>query len=157
PSRPTGDPPRLMQVIAYDPRSGNVARRSVPVSEGTAESELRFDVYDGDALGRQVRHTSPWGAVVRTSYDGLRMEVTDALEHRTVVELDPLGRPVTVTDAAKGVTRYGYGPFGAVHTVTDPGDAVTVMTRDAFGRVRQLDDPDQGTTVSVHDGFGELL
>ncbi|XXY14182.1 hypothetical protein WME88_38680 [Sorangium sp. So ce216] len=102
-------------------------------------------------------HTTPWGVVVETGHDGLRAEVTDALGHVTVVEHDPLGRPVTVTDAAMGVTRYKHGPFGALHTVTAPDGAVTRTIRDAFGRVRQLDQPDRGTTVFTSDGFGELV
>ena len=100
--RPTGDPPRLMQEVAYDARSGKVARRSVPVSEGTPESEILFDVYEYDALGREVRHTTPWNAAVQTAYDGLLVEVTDPLLNVTIIEHDALGRPVTITDAAKG-------------------------------------------------------
>ena len=33
----------------------------------TPESQLLFDVYDFDALGREVRHMTPWGALVQTS------------------------------------------------------------------------------------------
>ncbi|XXY14180.1 RHS repeat-associated core domain-containing protein [Sorangium sp. So ce216] len=153
----TGEPRRLMQEIAYDARGEHIARRSVPASEGTPEDDLLADVYEHDAVGREVRHTTPWGAVVETGHDGLRAEVTDALGHVTVVEHDPLGRPVTVTDAAMGVTRYKHGPFGALHTVTAPDGAVTRTIRDAFGRVRQLDQPDRGTTVFTSDGFGELV
>ncbi|XYI02243.1 hypothetical protein ACMHYB_21685 [Sorangium sp. So ce1128] len=98
---------------------------------------------------------------METDHDGLRVEVTDALDHVTVVENAPLGQPAAVTDAALGVTRYAYGPFGALCTVTapgtDPGGAVTRTTRDAFGRVRQLDHPVRGTTVFTNDGFGELI
>jgi hypothetical protein len=68
--RPGGEPPRLMQEAVYDPWSGKVARRSVPVSKGTAESKLLFDVYEFDALGREIRHTTLWKAVTETSYDG---------------------------------------------------------------------------------------
>ncbi|WP_437576987.1 RHS repeat-associated core domain-containing protein [Sorangium sp. So ce887] len=149
--------PRLMQEIAYDARGEHIARRSVPAREGTPEDELLVDAYEHDAAGREVRHTTPWNAVVETDYDALRVEVTDALGHVTAVEKDPLGRPVAVTDAALGVTRYGYGPFGALHAVTDPGGAVTTTTHDAFGRVRKREDPDRGTTVSTNDGFGELV
>ncbi|WP_437484979.1 RHS repeat-associated core domain-containing protein [Sorangium sp. So ce1014] len=149
--------PRLMQEIAYDALGEHIARRSVPAREGTPEGELLHDAYEHDALGREVRHTTPWNAVVETDHDALRVEVTDALGHVTAVEKDPLGRPVAVTDAALGVTRYGYGPFGALHAVTDPGGAVTTTTHDAFGRVRRREDPDRGTTVSTNDGFGELV
>ncbi|WP_437727730.1 RHS repeat-associated core domain-containing protein [Sorangium sp. So ce861] len=151
------EPRRLMQEIAYDARGERIARRSVPVTEGTPDDDLLYDVYAHDAVGREVRHTTPWGAVVETDYDGLRAEVTDALGHVTVVEHDALGRPVTVTDAAMGVTRYKHGPFGALYTVTDPGGAITRTARDALGRVRQLDHPDRGTTVFTNDGFGELV
>jgi YD repeat-containing protein len=157
PPRPGGEPPRLMQEVAYDPLSGKIARRSVPVSEGTDESKMLFDAFAFDALGREVRHTSPWNAVTETDYDGLLAKVTDALWNVTLTELDPLGRPVAITDAAKGVTAYAYGPFGALYTVTDPGGALTRTTRDALGRVRQLDDPDRGTTIHVHNAFGELV
>ncbi|XYH94645.1 RHS repeat-associated core domain-containing protein [Sorangium sp. So ce1128] len=153
----SGDAKRIMQQIAYDPLGEYVARRSVPVSEDTPESEILYDRYEYDAVGREVRHATPWNAVTTTEHDGLRVRVTDPLDHVTEVEQDPLGRIETITDAADGITRYTYGPFGLLHTVTDPGRAVTRMTRDALGRVRQLDDPDRGTTISTHDGFGELI
>ncbi|XXY22128.1 RHS repeat-associated core domain-containing protein [Sorangium sp. So ce216] len=157
PSQRSGDARRITQQIAYDALGEHVARRSVPVTHDTPEGELLYDRYEYDAVGREVRHTTPWNAVTTTEYDGLRVRVTDPLDHVTVTEQDPLGRTETISDAAGGSTRYGYGPFGMLHTVTDPGGAVTRTTRDAFGRVRQLDDPDRGTTLSIHDGFGELM
>jgi YD repeat-containing protein len=157
---PTGKPPRLMQKVAYDPLSGKVARRSVPVSEGTAESEMLFDVFEFDALGREVRHTTPWSAVTETAYDGLLAQVTDPLENVTSTQVDPLGRPIVITDAAKGLTSYTYGPFGALYTVTAPGGALTRTTRDALGRVKKLDDPDRmlgdGTQVWVQTRNGVI-
>jgi YD repeat-containing protein len=163
PQGPAGEPPRLMQQVEYDPWSGKVARRSVPVSEGTAESKMLFDEYQFDAVGREVRHTTPWKALVQTAYDGLLVKVTDPLKHVTTTELDPLGRPAAITDAAKGVTSYTWGPFGFLYSATDPGTladpsgAVTITKRDALGRVRQLDDPDRGATIQVWNGWGELL
>ncbi|WP_434041170.1 MULTISPECIES: hypothetical protein [Sorangium] len=135
----------------------HIARRSVPVNEDTPERERVYERYEHDAVGREVRTTTPWNAVTTTDYDGLLVRVTDALEHVTVTAQDPLGRTESITDAAGAITRYSCGPFGMLHTVADPGGAVTRMTRDAFGRVRQLDDPDRGTTRSSHDGFGELI
>jgi RHS repeat-associated protein len=152
-----------MQEVTYDPRSGKVARRSVPISEGAAESMMLFDEYKYDAVGREVLHVTPWKATVQTSYDGLFVNVTDALKNVTITEHDPLGRPVAITDAAKGLTKYVYGPFGFLYAVTDPGTladpsgAVTVTKRDALGRVKQLDDPDRGTTIQVWNGWGELV
>ncbi|WP_437485325.1 RHS repeat-associated core domain-containing protein [Sorangium sp. So ce1014] len=157
PSQGWGEAKRILQEIEYDALGEHIARRSVPVSEDTPESERLYDRYEHDAVGREVRHTTPWNAVTTAEYDGLLARVTDPLDHVTVTEQDPLGRTESITDAAGGITRYGYGPFGMLHTVTDPGGAVTRTTRDAFGRVRQLDDPDRGTTVSVHDGFGEPM
>ncbi len=155
--RPEGAPPRLTQQVVYDPWTGQIARRSVPVSEGTPAGELLFDVFERDAAGREVRHTTPWNAVTETSYDGFFVQVKDPLQNVTLAEHDPLGRLVTVTDAAQGITSYTYGPFGLLYTVTDPGGALLRTTRDAFGRARQVEDPDRGTTVLVHDGFGDLL
>ncbi|HLM74851.1 MAG TPA: type IV secretion protein Rhs, partial [Polyangiaceae bacterium] len=163
PQGASGEPPRLMQEVTYDARSGKVARRSVPVSEGTAENKMLFDEYKYDAVGREVLHTTPWKATVQTSYDGLFVNVTDQLKHVTTPEFDPLGRPVHITDAAKGLTSYVYGPFGFLYSVTDPGTladpsgAVTVTWRDALGRVKQFDDPDRGTTIQVWNGWGELV
>ncbi|WP_420878114.1 RHS repeat-associated core domain-containing protein [Sorangium cellulosum] len=157
PAQRAGDAKRILQEIGYDELGEHISRRSVPVREDTPERERLYDRYEYDAVGREVRHTTPWNAVTTTEYDGLRVRVNDPLDHVTVTELDPLGRTASITDAADGITRYSYGPFGMLHTVTDPGDAVTRSTRDAFGRVRQLDDPDRGTTVSIHDGFGELV
>ncbi|WP_437874700.1 RHS repeat-associated core domain-containing protein [Sorangium sp. So ce513] len=148
---------RIMQEVAYDALGERIARRSVPVSEDTPERERLYERYEHDAVGREVRHTTPWNAVTTTEYDGLLVRVIDALNHVTETEQDPLGRIKTITDAADGITRYSYGPFGMLHTVADPGGAVTRTTRDAFGRVRRLDDPDRGMTVSIHDGFGELI
>ncbi|KYF86013.1 hypothetical protein BE20_03190 [Sorangium cellulosum] len=71
-------------------------------------SERLYDRFEYDAVGREVR----WNAVTTTEHDGLRVRVTDPLEHVTVTEQDPLGRIKAVTDAAGGVTRYSYGPFG---------------------------------------------
>ncbi|WP_437620613.1 RHS repeat-associated core domain-containing protein [Sorangium sp. So ce1151] len=157
PAQGSGGAKRVMQEIRYDALGEHIGRRSVPVSEDTPESERLYDRYEYDAVGREVRHTTPWNAVTTTEYDGLLARVTDPLDHMTVTEQDPLGRAEAITDAAGGITRYSYGPFGMLHTVTDPGGAVTRTTRDAFGRVRQLDDPDRGTTVSIHDGFGEQI
>ncbi|WP_437531191.1 RHS repeat-associated core domain-containing protein [Sorangium sp. So ce726] len=157
PSEGSGGAKRIMQEIGYDALGEHIARRSVPVREDTPESAILYDRYEYDAVGREVRHTTPWNATTTTEYDGLQVRVTDPLDHVTVTEQDTLGRIKTITDAADGITRYAYGPFGLLHTVTDPGEAVTRTTRDAFGRVRQLDDPDRGTTVSVHDGFGEQI
>ncbi|MBK9262014.1 MAG: RHS repeat protein [Polyangiaceae bacterium] len=154
---PKPNTPRLIQVIEYDPLSGNVARRSAPAAEDTLDSQLAFDEYEFDALGREIRHTTPWNATTTTSYDGFFIEMTDPLLHNTITELDALGRPVTITEAANGKTKYVYGPFDTLRSVTDPGGAVTKWTRDAFARVRQLEEPDRGTTTFVNDGFGDVL
>jgi RHS repeat-associated protein len=145
-----------MQEIAYDALGENVARRSVPISEGTPEAQLLNDTFQYDAIGREVLHTTPWGPTLPTSYSGLQVTATDAAGQPTVTILDPLGRPVTVTDPTGAPTAYSYQPFGTLYTVTAPSNALTRTTRDAYGRVVQLDDPNRGTTTSVHDGFGEL-
>jgi YD repeat-containing protein len=143
-----------MQEITYDALGEHVARRSVPVSEGTPEGKLMFDVYDYDAVGREVKHTTPWGAVVQTSYDALLVQITDPLKNVTIVEQDPLERPVSITDAAQGITAYTYGPFGSLYTVTDPGGALTRMTRDALVASDSSTIPIGASTISAHDGFG---
>ena len=66
-----------MQIIEYDRLSGNVARKSVPTAEGMPDDQLKFDEYKFDALGRKIRHSTPWNAVTTTKYDGLLIDVTD--------------------------------------------------------------------------------
>jgi hypothetical protein len=151
--------PRIMQVLEYDRLNGNVAKQSVPIAEGTPANALKFDVSEFDALGREVRHTTPWGAVTTTTYNGLMVDSVDltqtpALHTRTT--LDTLGRPRTMTDAKGGLTRHAYGPFNGLRTVTDPGNDMTTFHRDAFDRVRRLEEPDRGTTTFVNNGFGDL-
>jgi RHS repeat-associated protein len=153
----TGGVARVMQEIAYDALGEHVARRSVPISEGTPEAQLLNDTFQYDALGREVLHATPWGPTLPTSYSGLQVTATDAAGQPTFTVLDPLGRPVTVTDPTGAPTAYSYQPFGTLYTVTAPGNALTRTTRDAYGRVVQLDDPNRGTSTSVHDGFGELM
>ncbi|MBK9262003.1 MAG: hypothetical protein IPM54_19630 [Polyangiaceae bacterium] len=108
---PKPNTPRLMQLIEYDPLSGNVARGSVPTAEGTPDAQLVFDEYEFDTLGREIRHTTPWNATTTTSYDGFFIEMTDPLLKHTLTELDALGRPVTITDAANGKTKYAYAAY----------------------------------------------
>ncbi|MEZ4297502.1 MAG: RHS repeat-associated core domain-containing protein [Polyangiaceae bacterium] len=151
------DTARLTQSFEYDPASGQLARRSVPVREDASKGQGLFDVFEHDALGREVRHISPWGAVTTTSYDGLSVEETDALGNVTMTQRDALDRNVAVTDAAGGLTTYAYGPFGRLVGVTGPDGAVTTTTFDALGRARKTEDPDRGKSVLDYNGFGELV
>ncbi len=154
---PKANIPRIEQRVEYDRLSGEVAQKSVPIAEGTPDAEVQWDTYEFDAMGREIRHTTPWNAVTTTQYDGFFVHVTDPLLRKTTTEMDPLGRTKRITDAVGGVTTYTYGPFDAVRSVADPGQDVTTWTRDAFGRVRRLDDANRGTTTLVHDGFGDLV
>ncbi|MEZ4310025.1 MAG: hypothetical protein R3F14_18450 [Polyangiaceae bacterium] len=103
------DSARLTQIFDYDPRTGQLARRSVPVREDAATGQDLFDLFEQDALGREVRHVAPWGAVTTTVYDGMGVEVTDPLGQVTTTQNDALDRTVTVTDAGGGVTSYDLG------------------------------------------------
>jgi hypothetical protein len=70
-------PSRIVQVLEYDRLNGKVAKRSVPTAEGTPDAELLFDAYEFDALGREIRHTTPWNATNTTTYDGLTIDSAD--------------------------------------------------------------------------------
>ncbi|MEZ4295374.1 MAG: RHS repeat domain-containing protein [Polyangiaceae bacterium] len=77
-----------------DPRTGQLARRSVPVREDAPAAEKAlFDLFEHDALGREVRHIAPWGAVTTTVYDGLLVEETDPLGQVTTTQTDALDHP----------------------------------------------------------------
>jgi hypothetical protein len=83
PPRPGGEPPRLMQEVAYDPRSGQVARRSVPVSEGHGREPNALRCV-------RVRRAEPRGAahdaLERGHEDGLRRLAREG--HRRARERD---------------------------------------------------------------------
>jgi RHS repeat-associated protein len=145
-----------MQVTRYNRLNGKVARRSVPTSEGTPDKVLLYDEFEYDAIGREIKHTTPWGAVTRTAYKGLTVDVTEPLLYVTSAQNDALERPVVINDAKNGLTKYGYGPFGGLSTIEDPGGAVLRTTRDALQRVRMIEDPNRGTTIQEFDGYGEL-
>ncbi|MGK3998685.1 hypothetical protein [Sorangium sp. So ce1024] len=103
----SGEAKRIMQEVAYDALGEHIARRSVPVSEDTPERERLYERYEHDAVGREVRHTTPWNAVTTTEYDGLLVRVTgfgelisstDALERKVTWTYDALGRPRSRVD-----------------------------------------------------------
>ncbi|MBK8257907.1 MAG: VCBS repeat-containing protein [Polyangiaceae bacterium] len=148
---------RLTQRVEYNRLNGQVARRSLTIDENAAESSVFWNVYAHDAVGREVKHTSPWNAVTTTEYTGLTVKSTDAAGHVTTATHDPLGRKVTVTDAANGMVTYQYGPFGRLTGVIGPDGTVTKTTLDSLGRVREVDDPDRGLTIKTYNGFGEMV
>ncbi len=159
---PKGETTRLEQVYEYDRLSGELARQSIPTSETTPVNQLQWHEYEFDALGRIVRHETPWGAITTTKYEGLTTEVRvvgaiGELPQITKTATDALGRPTTMTDANGGITRHTYGPFDTLRTITDPGNDVMTWNRDAFGRPTKLEDPNRGTTTFAHDGFGDLV
>ncbi|MEZ4298873.1 MAG: RHS repeat-associated core domain-containing protein [Polyangiaceae bacterium] len=151
------DTARLTQTFEYDPRTGQLARRSVPVREDASTGQDLFDLFEHDALGREVRHIAPWGAVTTTAYDGLLVKETDPLGQVTTTQNDALDRTLAVTDAGGGVTTYGYGPFGRLVRVTGPDGAVTKTRFDSLGRATKSEDPDRGVSAMTYNGFGELL
>lgn len=148
---------RQMKRIEYDRLSGNVAKKSVPIAEGTPDEKLQWDVYEYDSIGREIRHVTPWNAITTTAYDGLVIDSVDPSSNHTKTVLDKRGRAKIVVDASSGITQYTYGAFDTLSTVTDPGGAKTTWTRDAFGRVTRLEEPDRGVTTYTHNGFGDLL
>jgi RHS repeat-associated protein len=159
---PNGETTRVKQIYEYDRLSGEVVRLSIPTSETTPANALQWHAYEYDALGRVVRHETPWGAITTTKYDGLTTEVTivgaiGEMPQVSKTATDALGRPITMTDANGGITRHTYGPFDTLRTITDPGSDVMTWTRDAFGRPTKLEDPNRGTTTFSHDGFGNLV
>ena len=156
--QPTGTPAkRIVQFIEYDRLSGEVAKISVPIVEGTPEAQLLWDVYEYDAMGREIRHTTPWNAVTTTQYNGQLIETTEPLQVETSTQLDTLGRVVKRVDAGPNATTYTYGPFNALHSATAPDLTTTTWTRDAFGRVRKLEQPDRGVTNFINDAFGNAV
>jgi RHS repeat-associated protein len=146
---------RLMQRVVFD-ELGEVARRSLPASEGTPESKLHDDRYTHDAMGRLIAHTTPWGATTTFEHAGTKTTVHHPAGAPSVVQHDALGRTTSVVDPLKGTTGYAYGPFSLLRTVTTPDSTAIITHYDGWGRVSQTDDPDRGTTTMHRNGFGDV-
>ncbi|NUQ73530.1 MAG: type IV secretion protein Rhs [Polyangiaceae bacterium] len=148
-------PERIMQEVVFDSLGEKVERRSVPAGELTPPQKLAYNWVFYDAMGRVTKRVTPWNAVTNYRYYGRRVEVHGPSGALTVIENDPLGRPVAIKDPENGITAYSYGPFGMLWKVTDPDGAVTETERDEYGRVRKHKNPVRGTTEAHYNGFDE--
>ncbi|MBI4790951.1 MAG: hypothetical protein HY782_28305, partial [Chloroflexi bacterium] len=128
----------------------------VYIGGATLTQETRYS-YDGlpyetaptkGALYQVQVKTSPNAAFflqITYGYDtyGNRTSVTDALNHTTTIQYDPIYAtiPVAVTRPApfsfQTVTQYNYR-LGKPVTVSDPNSAVTTYEYDGFGRTTKI-------------------
>ncbi|MEZ4299443.1 MAG: RHS repeat-associated core domain-containing protein, partial [Polyangiaceae bacterium] len=138
---PEPDSTRLTQWMEYDARTGQLARRSVPVRESAAgsASKVLFDVLERDDLGREVRHVAPWGGVTTYTYGpfGRLVRVVGPDGAVTKTTFDALGRTTKSEDPDRGTTVWTHNGFGEVVGELDALGRETTFERDAMGRLTQ--------------------
>jgi YD repeat-containing protein len=133
---------------------GQVASTSRPYFPGEAVSWTQFQY---DVLGRTVKITEPDGGVTQSSYNGLTVSVTNALNHTTQQIKNGLGQVVQTTDAKGNGLAFSFDPFGNPLKTIDPkGNAVT-LSYDLRGRKIAMTDPDMGAWSYGYDVLGEML
>lgn len=133
---------------------GRVSKVSLPYFPGEAIywASLGYDV-----LGRTISQTAADGGITTTSYSGLTVTVTDALNHTETRLANRQGQLIRVTDANSKSTTFTYDPFGNLLTTTDPVGNVVRMTYDLRGRKLTQTDPDLGAWRYTYDVLDELL
>ncbi len=147
------------QQLSYNAR-GQLVTEQVPYI-GSSVASTSY-VYN-DVLGRVTKIISPahdgGNAETLYAYSPLRVTVTDAEDHVTQQDTDPLGQVYQVDPPLVGATTYGYRPFGELATVTDPGGsaAIKTWTYDGLGNPETYVDVNSGTWTYDYNVFGELV
>jgi RHS repeat-associated protein len=115
-----------------------------------------------DALDRVVKLRTPDNAIIRTSYSGNTVTVTDqdqpAGKKRKSVA-DALGRMIEVDEDPAGLnyqTFYGYDVLNNLTTVNQ-GTQTRSFVYDSLKRLISGSNPENGTITYQYDGNGNLL
>ena len=143
----------------YDER-GRLSLVSSPYEEEEGQVSQDWTVTRYDALDRPVTVTTPDGAVVRTSYSGPEVTVTDAASRSRTSETDALGRVVAVTEYPDGEapwwTAYGYDPLDRLVEVKQGPQPARSFAYDSLGRLREATNPESGLVRYEYDLGGTL-
>lgn len=116
--------------------------------------------YVYDAIGRVVKETTPDGngasSVLQTSYNGLVVTITNALDQVKTIYKNALGQTERIVDNLGAEVRYTYDALGQL-TETNAAGSVTRLTYDMRGRKTSMQDPAMGRWDYAYNVFGELV
>ncbi len=116
--------------------------------------------YEYDAVGRVAKETTPDGngasAVLQTSYNGLVVTITNALNQVKTIYKNALGQTDRIVDHLGVEVRYAYDALGQL-TETNAAGSITRLTYDVRGRKTSMQDPAMGRWDYDYNVFGELV
>ncbi|WP_217509834.1 RHS repeat-associated core domain-containing protein [Herbaspirillum sp. C9C3] len=133
---------------------GRVSRTSLPYY---ANQTQQWSTVTYDALSRVVLTTAPDGSQSQTTYNGLTITVTNALNQTQTKVKNSQGQVVKVIDAQNNSLTYQYDAIGNMIATKDPNGNVVQLSYDLRGRKIGMVDPDMGTWSYEYNGFGELI
>jgi RHS repeat-associated protein len=95
----------------------------------------------------------------RFVYDesGREVQVTDSLQHTSVIRFDANHLPVEEADPLGGVTCFEYDDCGRTTAVVDPAGRRTEYAFDDAGNLTELTRPDGGKVALCYDERGQLI
>lgn len=130
-------------------------------------------IHEFDPLLREVRTTSPDGAVVTTTYEPMRTILSDENDNDPasasfgtpvvniydgqdrLIQVDELVRlnddGTPSNDVQTWSTKYSYRADGLITRIVDAQNNVRTYTYDGLGRLVESNDPDTGVSTTVYD------
>ena len=138
---------------AYD-ALGRLSRSSIPRFIG---EQPKYITRRYDELDRQVEERHPDGAVLETSYEGLKTVATDSLQRESVIEKDLRGRTKLTVDPLKGRTQFEFDASGNTTRIINALGQISHVEYNIAGQRIALDDPTLGRWTYKFNGFGELI
>lgn len=112
--------------------------------------------YEYDAVGRVVKETSPDGNEIQTTYNGLVVTVTNALNQVKTIYKNALGQTERIVDNLGSEVLYAYDALGQL-TETNANGSLTKLSYDVRGRKTSMQDPAMGRWDYAYNVFGELV
>ncbi|WP_175811358.1 RHS repeat-associated core domain-containing protein [Burkholderia contaminans] len=115
---------------------------------------------DGDGIWR-VDHA--WGDNglfdYRFAYDRTKMETrwTDSLGHRSIIQMNERGMPISEIDPLDGTTSYRYDSQGRTNAELDPAGRTSAWEYDTYGNILVHTLPDGTTTRCEYDTEHRLV
>ncbi|HPE61926.1 MAG TPA: FG-GAP-like repeat-containing protein [Thiolinea sp.] len=152
---------QIYQDKQYDHDTGRLMRESRPYFKADT---AYWTNYTYDSLGRVLTATTPDQSVTSTTYDGLKVTVTNALGQSRTEIGTPRGNIVKAIDYVGGIVSHTYDSLGnlvqTIVTATDADgrnhDSVTTMAYNLRGHKVRMTDPDMGTWGYHYNAMGEL-
>lgn len=157
--------------IAADGWTGGFVENGVIVEYGYDDAPRV--IHEFDPLLREIKTTSPDGAIVTTKFEPMRATLYDendsdpassSFDTPVVNTFDGQDRLIQVDELVRlnddgtpsgslntWTTRYTYRADGVITTITDAQNNVRTYTYDGLGRQVEANDPDTGVSTSAYD------